>query len=438
MKIISLTAENIKKLVAVEIRPDGNFVQITGKNAQGKTSVLDSIWWCLAGSSNIQKNPIRNGETTALICLDLGEVVVTRKFKTGADGEVTSSITVESADGAKFSSPQSLLDGFLGQLSFDPLAFSRMDAKKQFDTLKSFVPDVDFDEIETLNKKDYDERTHLNRQAKECQQAAAKIVVNHAPVEKVDESALLAKLTDASKINSEILARKSRREFLAKEIESNFKKAEQIHNEAEELKARSNVLFDQHIDLLSKVEADVKKLENAPPLPEMIDVNQLNNQIQEARRINAQFVNIDQRNKLLEDAKKYSLAAEAFTESIESRNFEKMQVISKANLPVDGLSLGNGFVIYNGVPFDQASDAEQLRVSISIAMASNPKLRVIRVRDGSLLDEAALKLLEQMANEKDYQVWIERVNSSGKVGFVLENGLVKTSNNKSAQPEEQL
>ena len=38
MKIVRLTAENIKRLVAVEITPDGNVVQITGKNGAGKTS----------------------------------------------------------------------------------------------------------------------------------------------------------------------------------------------------------------------------------------------------------------------------------------------------------------------------------------------------------------------------------------------------------------
>jgi hypothetical protein len=29
-----------------------------------------------------------------------------------------------------------------------------------------------------------------------------------------------------------------------------------------------------------------------------------------------------------------------------------------------------------------------------------------------------------MANEKDYQVWIERVETSGKVGFVMEEGML--------------
>ena len=73
----------------------------------------------------------------------------------------------------------------------------------------------------------------------------------------------------------------------------------------------------------------------------------------------------------------------------------------------------------------QIVTVEQLRTSIAIAMALNPKLRVIRVRDGSLLDEESLKLIADMADKEDYQVWCERVDSSGKIGFVLENGHLK-------------
>jgi len=114
---------------------------------------------------------------------------------------------------------------------------------------------------------------------------------------------------------------------------------------------------------------------------------------------------------------------------------EKAAKIAAAKMPVPGLSFGDGMVVLNGVPFDQASDAEQLRTSIAIAMALNPKLRVIRVRDGSLLDEESMKLLEQMADSKDYQVWIERVDGSGKVGFVLEDGLVKGAPAPTAKKE---
>jgi hypothetical protein len=36
-----------------------------------------------------------------------------------------------------------------------------------------------------------------------------------------------------------------------------------------------------------------------------------------------------------------------------------------------------------------------------------------------------MKILEEMVDEKDFQCWIERVDSSGKIGFVIENGQLK-------------
>jgi hypothetical protein len=118
--------------------------------------------------------------------------------------------------------------------------------------------------------------------------------------------------------------------------------------------------------------------------------------------------------------------SDALTKAREDREAAKRAAIAAAKLPVDGISFGDGEILLDGVPFDQASDAEQLRASIAIAMASNPKLRVIRVRDGSLLDADALKLLAEMADERDYQCWVERVSSDGKVGFVLEDGRLKS------------
>ena len=47
MVIVELIAENFKKLKMVRISPEGNTVIITGKNAQGKTSVLDSFFAAL-------------------------------------------------------------------------------------------------------------------------------------------------------------------------------------------------------------------------------------------------------------------------------------------------------------------------------------------------------------------------------------------------------
>jgi hypothetical protein len=69
---------------------------------------------------------------------------------------------------------------------------------------------------------------------------------------------------------------------------------------------------------------------------------------------------------------------------------------------------------------------------MSIAMALNPNLRVIMIKEGSLLDQKNLELVKQMVKDRDYQLWIEKVDDTGKLGIVIEDGEVKTSNDVKA------
>jgi hypothetical protein len=61
-------------------------------------------------------------------------------------------------------------------------------------------------------------------------------------------------------------------------------------------------------------------------------------------------------------------------------------------------------------------------------MANNNKVRVMRIKDGSLLDEDSLAVVAEMAHAHDFQVWIESVETSGNVGIYMEDGEVKAVN----------
>ena len=117
---------------------------------------------------------------------------------------------------------------------------------------------------------------------------------------------------------------------------------------------------------------------------------------------------------------------------LEALRKSKADMIAAADMPVDGLGFGDGIVTLNEVPFDQASTAQQLRASVALAMAANPKLKVIRIKQGAFLDEDNLALIAEMAEERDYQIWIERVDSSGKVGIVIQDGEVVAVNERAA------
>ena len=428
MKVIQLTAENFKRLVAVDITPTANLVQITGKNGQGKTSILDAIWAALAGASVAPKEPIRKGATEARIRLDLGEIRVTRTFRRKEEGGATTSIVVENADGARFPSPQKMLDSLLGALCFDPLAFARADPKGQFDTLRQFVPGVDFEAIEAQNRTDYQRRTDLNRRAKEFHAAAATITVPAGtPDAPVDESALIAELTAAGDANADVERRKAARQGV--QNDANHKKAEgvSLRNRAADLRAQADEADRIASARLNEAAALELRLDNAGPLPAPADTADINRRIAGAREINRAVAARVSRDTAIGEAQKIEQQAEALTQQMEQRTADKLAAIAAAQMPVDGISFGDGTVLLNGLPFEQASDAEQLQTSVRIAMALDPKLRVIRIRDGSLLDDDAMRLLAQMADAADMQVWIERVDGSGKIGFVIEDGHLRAA-----------
>lgn len=469
MKIISLQAENVKRLVAVEIKPDGNLVELTGKNGQGKTSVLDSIWWALAGADHIQVAPIRKGAKSARIRLDLGEIIVTRTFHRSLDtdgkdvGEYTSKLAVETQKGARFTSPQKMLDSFFGELSFDPLAFARMEPKDQFGALKRFVPAVNFEDIAKADKADRERRKEIGRLADQERAAALAIEVPEGtPAEETDEDAILTEMHEASKENTDLERRKTNRADATTKI-ANLRKLREsstadvetyalvrmercnervdqwlaeierlkglIESEKEQARADINAQSDQIAvaALNAETEADEleQAIEKAGPLPEPKNLDEIRDRLRVARTTNADVRKLVDRNKHVSTAERLDGEYEQMTAQIQKRQADKLAAIAAAKIPVPGIEFGDGEVLLNGVPFEQASDAEQLTASVRIAMALNPQLRVIRIRDGSLLDIDAMKLLAEMADKHDMQVWIERVDGSGKVGFVLEDGHVR-------------
>lgn len=417
MKIVKLTAENIKRLKAVEITPTGALVEVTGKNGQGKSSVLDAIWWALAGAEHIQTVPIRRGEEKARIRLDLGDLIVERKFTAAG-----TSLTVTSADGAKYPSPQTMLDKLIGALAFDPLAFVSAEPKKQFETLRKIVPlDVDIDALDRGNAKDYALRADKNRDAKQAQARVAAIVVPAGlPAEKIDTTALTQELADAGRKNTEAVFEDHLRQNLRRDLDYNLTEVARLRNEA----ARLITSAEQAQARADTIEADIKTL---PPCPDQIDVTSIKTKIEEAIVTNSA---IERRTRKAEGemaAKAYAEEADAITARMKDRETAKAAAIAAAKMPVPGLGFGDGVVTFNDVPFDQASSADQIRVSLAIAMASNPKLKVIRIKEGSFLDEDNLALIAKMAEDADYQIWIEKVDSTGKVGVVIEDGMVKLS-----------
>ncbi len=412
MKIIRLESENVKRLHAVVISPTGAAVVIGGKNSQGKTSVLDSIEMALGGKRSVPKRPIHKGKESARVVCDLGEIVVTRTF--AADGRTTLKVTTP--EGAEHKGPQRMLDDLVGRLSFDPLEFSRQDAADQRVVLNELVG-LDFSEQDYQRDQLYSERTGVNRTTKTLEGQLAGLTHHEdAPDAEVSVEALLAEVQAADESRRRVAGVAADVEFRAKEVVNIGIAIRDMEQELEDL---LEAMKGQR-ELLA---ADKKAHEDA--VKQMIDPHP----------IQERLVGLEESNRKARDNQRHD---ETNSELVASREQEanltarigaidasKTAAISAAKFPIDGLSVSAEGVEFNGLPFDQASSAEQLRVSVAMGLAVNPKLRVLLIRDGSLLDEDSLKMVAEMASKADAQVWIERVGEDSATSVVIEDGAVR-------------
>lgn len=429
MKIINLQAENFKKLKAIDITPKDSTIVISGKNTAGKTSVLDAIWTAVGGkaASKGLKKPIREGSEKAEISLDLGEITIKRTWTSNTK----TYLTVENKDGATFKSPQAILDELIGNLSFDPLAFSHMSDKEQKEILLDLVDiGIDLEEWEKDRAEAYEERTGVNRKVKELEGQVAGLPEpdKDAPVEEVSAADIMSEITKAQKVKEEndgkrrqlederlsLQTNESRLENATREIAELMVKLDRYEEEKAKIKETGKLqktsLLKLNAEVTALVDPDMDKFQE-----NLEKVEETNKSVREnQKRVDAQ--------KSLNKAKKES---QTLTDELTGMDKEKSDAIEKAEFPIEHLGFDETGVTYKDIPFGQCSAAERLRVSLSIAMAANPKLRVLRIMDGSLLDSTNMKIIQDMVKEHDYQCWVEIVDESGKMGIYIEDGEIK-------------
>jgi hypothetical protein len=346
---------------------------------------------------------------------------------------------LENGDGARYPKPAETLKAIITTNSFDPLLFIRSPAKDQVSILQKFVPGIDFAATDQANSADFNKRTEINRYAKDKRsQISGVSFEGEAPAERIDEAGLVADLANAGDHNAKVERWKANRTAAEAKIKSLMDSSEVKLQRAADLRKQADLLADEsNVDFASaeEIQARLDDPENQTPAP--INTAALQERIQSARQANAKFdANARAKAtaaKLTSEAEALEAQSVALTKAIDDRNIAKSTAVKAAQMPINGLSLGDGMVMFGGQPLDQASSAEQIRVSVAIAAALNPKLKIAFVRDGSLLDDKSWELLRKLAVEHELQVFVETVDSSRADAIVIENGTIRGAAQQAAE-----
>lgn len=402
MKINRLEIENVKRIKAVKIEPtkDGLTI-IGGKNNQGKTSVLDSIAWALGGDRFRPTQANREGSVippNLKIVMDNG-LIVERKGK-------NSDLKVTDPNGKK--AGQQLLNEFVEQLALNLPKFMEANSKEKAQTLLNIIGvGTQLTELEHREAQLYSERQAIGRIAdQKAKFAKEQPYYPDAPKELVSASELI----------------RQQQEILAKNGE-NQRMRENLHR----LEQEQQSITEQLQALLRRQTEVEEKIRVARLSTEDIhdeSTAQLEQNISQIEEVNRKVrANLD-KEKAEDDAQEYKRQYDHYTKEITDIRKAKSDLLINAELPLSGLSVEDGELIYNGRKWDCMSGSEQLKVSTAIVRKLNPKCGFVLLDKLEQMDLDTLREFGQWLESEGLQAIATRVSTGGECSIIIEDGYV--------------
>lgn len=425
LTILQLHVENVRGAKKVTVCPKATgAVPVKGKNGAGKSSVLDAIQYALGGKAVQPQKPIRHGETAAQVVANIGGKFTVRRTWTAKQSYLTVERCAEPGSlPVPIPSPQAFLDELCGTgIGFDPLAFT---GRKPADQVQMLLDVLSLPEdpraLDAKRKDLYDQRTLVNRQVKQAEGAVSQ--TPHYP----DAPAAELSMADIMAEHQRLLAVR----------DANYQARRKLEN-AEAAQQRAATRVEQLKAALVEAEAELAEaamvLQDARSITEALvdpDLTALTAQMHDVETINAKVRANQEHQRLAKAASAYQEQSAQLTDQIEALDKRKTDLLTSAAFPLPGLAIAEdgrgGYVVtYQDVPLADCASSEQLRVSMALALALNPTIRVVLLREGSLLDEEALAAVEEWAEANGVQCWIElATTASGGEGFTIEAGLVQ-------------
>lgn len=400
MKINKLEIENVKRVKAVKIEPtpDGLTI-IGGKNNQGKTSVLDAIAWALGGERYRPAAAVREGSVippNLKIVMNNG-LVVERKGK-------NSSLKVTDPSGQK--AGQQLLDSFVEQLALDlPKFMEASDKEKANILLKIIGVGQQLTEMEQKEKELYNERLYIGRTADQKEKyAKEQPYYSDAPQELISPSELIRKQQEILVQNGENQRKRENLHQLEQEYQRITEQIQELLREQTRLTEDLKIARTSAADL---VDHSTEELEQ-----NIANIEEIN------RKVRA---NLD-KDKAEEDAKDYKEQYTKLTTKIEDVRKQKTDLLKNADLPLPGLTVEDGDLLYNGHKWDDMSGSDQLRVATAIVRKLNPNCGFVLLDKLEQMDLDTLAEFGQWLEQEGLQAIATRVSTGGECSVIIEDG----------------
>lgn len=414
IKINKLEIENVKRVKAVTLEPSPSGLTIIGgNNRQGKSSVLDSIAWALGGNKFRPSEPQREGSVippSLKVTLNNG-LIIERKGK-------NSELKVTDPSGKK--AGQQLLDTFVEELALNLPRFMDSSSKEKANILLQIIGvGPQLYELEQKETEIYNRRTAIGQIADQKKKFAdEQKSYDDVPKELVSASELiqqqqtvLLKNAENQKQRNQVVQLANREESLRKEISS-------VRLEIERLTAKLNTLNTDWNNTLVSLETAKKSTE----VLQDESTAELEKNLLEIEILNAKIrANLD-KEKAEEEAKQYSHQYTELTSKIDAVRQQKIDLLKGAKLPLEGLSVIDGELVYQGFKWDNLANSDQLKVATAIVRHLRPDCGFVLMDKLEAMDMDTLQGFGKWLQEEGLQVIATRVSKGEECSIIIEDG----------------
>ncbi len=468
MKVSKIVIKNLFGISEKQL--DGRNVELVGENGTGKTSVIDAIRYALTNKSD-RDYIVRNGETEGEIIIETDTgLMIDRKART-----MQSDYKSVKQNGNTVPSPEAFLKGIITPLQLQPMEFMRMGKKEQdatildmidfpwnMETIREWFGEIPagvnyeqnilavLNDIQAENGTYFQSRQDVNRDIR-AKKSVVEDIKRVLPVdydgsqwEDANVGALYTKIEKIRKSNEQIEKAKRMkaghdgkirsfeadrdialsaldREIAAKsnsldtQLAALKEKIVSLEKEREGLAAtkadREKVIRSEYKENVAKFESDIAAYEEyadreTQPVDELLkeaeDTEKMKSHINEWRRMLS----------LQEEIEQLLARSASYTEKIEKARNLPGEILEKASIPIEGLSVKDGIPLINGLPVSNLSEGEKLDLCIDVAIQNPAGLQIILIDGVEKLSTEMRERLYSKCREKGLQFISTRTTDS--------------------------
>ncbi len=454
LHVKSLELTGITPFDHIVMQELGNMVILEGVNGAGKTQILSMLIGTLQGKTSLPDRPLsewlKDGYESGVVKIELadGEVVkyTVRLTITAADATVIVKEVFE--DGKSKEVPGgalTFLKKIVNAIAFRPQAWRKKSDLEQVEEIFKFFPDLK-EKLAANDKELSDKKAERAKSLNASEVLRLDIsrlrFTPGLPDKEVDPATLAAKLKAANEHNKEL-------DDMRAEVKGEIERIAQVDKNVAALiseKTRTEEMIErlrQQVEALDdgiKV-ADVKKgimERRKEAVEEQIlrfvptPVEPIEKEISENSKTNAAIRDNAALKQKQKDLEASELKGQELYKKIDGVKADRVKILSSAQIPIDGLSIGDGCLLYPNssmemVRLSALSDGEFWPVACGLVAAFKPRVGIVIIDNYWDLDKQNFEALCAAAEKYGMQPWIHktlREESDAGAGFLIRNGSI--------------